>query len=436
MAVDRRSPVKIILALVVAATFPLLAASAPDAVGPDAPRASSAVAPIQATLALIPSTTLPGVPVSFELTLLNGGATTVSFDRSYGVHVARGDEEFDVNFSYGASAHPTVVSSIPRQPRETDESSLIEVAAGGQKRLFITVNFMLTGNQTFADPRLSFPGSYRIRILLPTLGISTNETTLTIEQPTGEDLAVWNEMLRLTDGEGWYASRWLTEPLPIKRDHPSSRYAAFLALPSGGVDALSRIQDLSAGVASVPNGSWRDELRLALADQHGVSAGEYFSNNDLAGAALHSQEQARILRDLVDRPGSSWAPTFATAAMPYYVTRADWDARVKFMQHPTTIGAVRPRVTCSKEIGGELLITFGYQNPNSFSVTIPIGERNSFAPSPADRDQPSVFLPGAHDAAFSVRIQSKEDSDRALVWKLDGRALATNSTNDPRCANN
>lgn len=45
---------------------------------------------------------------------------------------------------------------------------------------------------------------------------------------------------------------------------------------------------------------------------------------------------------------------------------------------------------------------FGYNNPNLYTVTIPIGHKNRFSPYPKDQGQPTEFLPGRHKALFSV----------------------------------
>lgn len=62
---------------------------------------------------------------------------------------------------------------------------------------------------------------------------------------------------------------------------------------------------------------------------------------------------------------------------------------------------------------------FGYLNPNTYTVTIPVGERNRFHPDPEDRGQTTVFAPGRVSNAFQIGPVSKN-----LVWSLD-RGTAT-----------
>lgn len=61
---------------------------------------------------------------------------------------------------------------------------------------------------------------------------------------------------------------------------------------------------------------------------------------------------------------------------------------------------------------------FGYRNDNAIAVTIPVGNKNKFAPKPQDRGQPVNFLPGTRSEAFSVRFTAG-----TLTWNLDGRSV-------------
>jgi hypothetical protein len=67
---------------------------------------------------------------------------------------------------------------------------------------------------------------------------------------------------------------------------------------------------------------------------------------------------------------------------------------------------------------GRLRASFGYNNPNSFSVTIPVGQNNKFAgPGISENEgQPNTFLPGPHNAVFSVTFREIAFP----TWTLDG----------------
>jgi hypothetical protein len=70
---------------------------------------------------------------------------------------------------------------------------------------------------------------------------------------------------------------------------------------------------------------------------------------------------------------------------------------------------------------------FGYNNPNHFTVTIPIGEDNRFTGQGVSEDegQPETFWPGEHLKAFSLfRLWSEgEDFPVFPAWTLDGTTV-------------
>jgi hypothetical protein len=65
---------------------------------------------------------------------------------------------------------------------------------------------------------------------------------------------------------------------------------------------------------------------------------------------------------------------------------------------------------------GSRLFYFGYINRHSETVTIPLGAANTFEPSPADRNQPTVFIPGRHEHMFTVKAPANFKGK--LVWTL------------------
>jgi hypothetical protein len=70
------------------------------------------------------------------------------------------------------------------------------------------------------------------------------------------------------------------------------------------------------------------------------------------------------------------------------------------------------------EADGTRLFYFGYINRNSAEVVVPIGPANTFEPAPADRGQPTVFLPGRHEHVFTVRIPPEFTPKDKWVWSL------------------
>lgn len=71
----------------------------------------------------------------------------------------------------------------------------------------------------------------------------------------------------------------------------------------------------------------------------------------------------------------------------------------------------------------------GYNNPNAFAKVIAVGSSNAFAPTPIDRSQTTLFMPGRQRNAFAVDFNTG-----ALTWTLNGKTTVA-STSATRCAN-
>jgi uncharacterized repeat protein (TIGR01451 family) len=79
--------------------------------------------------------------------------------------------------------------------------------------------------------------------------------------------------------------------------------------------------------------------------------------------------------------------------------------------------------------------TFGYDNPNAFTIEIPVGYDNRVSPEPADRGQPTVFPPGTVSAAFTVKGVPGAHATRWTLAYLNGTVTATATRDFPtRCA--
>ena len=65
---------------------------------------------------------------------------------------------------------------------------------------------------------------------------------------------------------------------------------------------------------------------------------------------------------------------------------------------------------------GSKLFYFGYMNRHTAEVTIPVGPDNSFDQAPADRMQPTNFLPGRHEHVFTVKMP--KDFNGKFSWTL------------------
>jgi hypothetical protein len=79
---------------------------------------------------------------------------------------------------------------------------------------------------------------------------------------------------------------------------------------------------------------------------------------------------------------------------------------------------------------GTLTAFFGYMNPNSFHVEIPIGDQNRFTPGSEDQGQPTIFEPGQSPAYPNASFQVDFEAE-SITWILDtGSVTASAHSND------
>jgi uncharacterized repeat protein (TIGR01451 family) len=89
---------------------------------------------------------------------------------------------------------------------------------------------------------------------------------------------------------------------------------------------------------------------------------------------------------------------------------------------------------CVIDRGSTYDAVFGYENDNPVDISIPIGIQNFLLPRPAKRGQPTLFVPGRVENAFTVRGLRKTQS---LGWALSfrgTRAVAVSSAYPVKCA--
>jgi len=84
---------------------------------------------------------------------------------------------------------------------------------------------------------------------------------------------------------------------------------------------------------------------------------------------------------------------------------------------------ITPYVQCIEPYGSGFLAHFGYDNPNSDSVT---PDQNTFDPPPTDRGQPKSFAPGHHDDAVAAEFSGH------LTWNVTDKSATATGDSD-RC---
>jgi hypothetical protein len=79
-----------------------------------------------------------------------------------------------------------------------------------------------------------------------------------------------------------------------------------------------------------------------------------------------------------------------------------------------------------KNPDGSYTLSFAYFSHNADTVTIPPGPNNQFAQAPADRQQPTVFLPGHW--RFQCVMVVGSDFDGKMTWNLTYAGITTGSS--------
>lgn len=74
---------------------------------------------------------------------------------------------------------------------------------------------------------------------------------------------------------------------------------------------------------------------------------------------------------------------------------------------------------------GGYVLSFGYFNMNNTDVAIASGSSNAFAPPPADRNQPVLFLKGRHRFACTVVVDQSFDGNMQWTVAFGGKTSTT-----------
>ncbi len=115
-------------------------------------------------------------------------------------------------------------------------------------------------------------------------------------------------------------------------------------------------------------------------------------------------------------------PTVTATPMATMMPTVTTTATVMPTPTQTHVLSITPILECvERNLDGSLTGYFGYDNPNLFAVTIPIGKNNLFTGAPDDQGQPTVFDPGRNTMIFSVVF------DGAIAWKLDGSTTSASN---------
>jgi hypothetical protein len=355
---------------------------------------------IQARFEIAPDHVLPGLPALFAISLSNRDTVPHSVSNM-------------IRLRLTSSA---VDASLIHWGRERDDTSLpaaddeILLGAGETRTFYVSPTSLLVGNGAFWDNRLTVPGTYDLRAEIgDDFAIVTNSARLTVDQPSADDLNVWNRMKERSPA-GWPIERWITDH-DFVAEFPNSTYASATIVLRTPQSDLINVLPMAI---SKTRGELKDELRLLLIDQLLSAADASFDRNETKSRDVLLLKAAREAKQL-SREGST---TFATSSAKQQV------------EEIAAIGLARRGAAASKDPYRPVLplppckprdnvLRFGYSNSNHWPIVIRVGPDNRFDPTPSDRQQPTIFAAGKHAESFEVSVLPHE----LLKWTLDGTTL-------------
>lgn len=110
-------------------------------------------------------------------------------------------------------------------------------------------------------------------------------------------------------------------------------------------------------------------------------------------------------------------------------------AAVAVLATPGTAAAadatdLTPLLDCvSRNDDGSYTAVFGYRNPTSTTIRVPIGADNQLTPERAGATLPTSFVPGELRGAFSVTV----DQGYPATWHLGDDDLQVRANSRPAC---
>ena len=369
--------------------------------------------PLAAHLELVPNRTLPGIPVMFAITVTNPNIEPKPFYEYARLTVT---DTHGATFSvrWAEIADGSLLTTT-RTGEGTSHSTMIP--KGGTVQYFVPIGEELMENGAFYDARLCAPGTYDLQM---TLGqpddAKTNVARLTVERPTGSDLAFWQAISATAGNSGLNASMWPAAGRLIQK-YPDSKYYHLLAFhrvasekPEDMIAPMK--QALAAGVTGPIADEFRDQIAYSLERMAQAAAGR----GDFRAAEAALDQAKEYVEKTIEHPSTEYARQRAGDVSLHLQATASDIERKRLHRGVGLWLAMKPTVQCREQDGR---IRFGYVNPNQ-AVHLKVGRENHFDPDPSDRGQPVLFKSGGKHT-FRVALLAGE---RSLSWVLDGATAA------------
>jgi hypothetical protein len=269
------------------------------------------------SLTLVPGRVLPGLPVTFRVTLTNLSNVPADIPQDLRLEVdpMEGERFYARALDLDSHSPPTTFGRWPREISTLGSKEALSVV--------FPVGPTLVGPEWFRDPRLNKPGVYRLRLLLypakpqPVLNerasgepvenleepVVSNTATLTVQEPDGEDARVWEWMQSVAAPEGWNTTMLFGSDIAreVWANHPNSRYLAYVAPLLRSTDSGETVRALRAAIAVDPAGPQSDWLKVVLGAYYMRLATEatYVHGGDLAKAYAFADLAREEFRQLL-----------------------------------------------------------------------------------------------------------------------------------------
>jgi hypothetical protein len=389
--------------------------------------ASAASASLQLTLRLGSSTALPGVSGGMWLDVRNNGPSPAKIPTysALEVRTASGEAFIPPGNSGGYWGEMHYVNPGPALAFELVLGGRSPMLEPDQTRTF----FLHSGwcDPWLGDPRMEKPGTYRLRLVADDRimgnrlkGLSrvldqeglvspvvSNEVTLTIKEPEGDDAKVWG--MRIDRGRG--SCRWTFIGLEdqILQQYPRSPYAQFLHPRNFEyMPEEAKIEHLERSIAINPQHPIAESRRVELGHIYISRAYRAASARQLQKALVELDKGREILLGVVTRRTN---PNAVEMALGYMPMREDFIASYhrRHSPRPVEVG-----LECVQPLpNGGFEAWLFYHNSTMERQRIPIGENNRFTPPPFDRGQPKLFARGA---GWYFKVTSDGPD---LTWHID-----------------
>jgi len=255
--------------------------------------AFAASSEVEVRLILDEKNILPATPTGLRIAVVNHGEEPLHLPGAVSL-VAR-DAVGKMFTLHEFNMTGSLAAPVPEEVRV--------VPARGSQELRFDPSNAVAGSPWLMDERLWKPGSYRLRAVLASeirpdgtfdagTSLVSDEETLTVVGPTGEDATVWAWM----QGQKWNEQAWMMRGGDLAKfiipEHSQSQYTLFVARFVPQSDGPAPLH--AELVARFPNHSFTDQVRLLQVHGYKEAAGIAYRQKDLYHSA-NDWDQARTI---------------------------------------------------------------------------------------------------------------------------------------------